>query len=257
MRLGYTVTGKEELIGSYEPEKILRGNAEDYDKQVVVELMTNWNRYNAYARGKHKICREAADDLLSDTLADLASEEFEENSETYKNLEGHIKSRIDYTFAGGMSSTKTSFRPNMRVTPLIIDYEGSDRESSLDLSDKQQVQKGDGLSKSLIDIETEIEDAKPYRYLQQGVDMFKVMYVLVCTEEYSMGTNADFSDTLYILQNILGYDAEALEAIRQQLCGESKFNELWKSLHQIDNGLTKLEGFIGCTDVFKAVFNRA
>jgi hypothetical protein len=61
MRLGYLASGKDELVGSYEQEKILRGVAEDYDKQAVIELMTNWMKYNAYARGKHKICRENAD----------------------------------------------------------------------------------------------------------------------------------------------------------------------------------------------------
>jgi hypothetical protein len=184
----------------------------------------------------------------------LASEDIDETIDICKNLEGHIKSRIDYIYAAGISNPKVTFRPNIRDIPLEFTTDTNDKDSTMDLSDKQQVQRGDGLGKSLIDIQTEIEDAKPYRYLQQGVDMFKVMYVLVASEEYTLDMKHDISDTLYILQNILGYDSDALEAIKQQLCEESKFSELWKSLHQIDNGLTELGNFIGCTEVFKSVF---
>lgn len=253
MRLGYIVTEKDELIGSYEPDKVLKGTAEDYNRPTVVELMQNWNKYRSYARGKHKLCDGNADDLLSCTLSDLASEE-EVNEDTYKSLECHVKARIDYVYASGISNTKVTFRPNNKDVPLEFNYEGSERDSVCDLSDKLQVSKGDGLYKSLIDIRSEIEESKPYRYSYQGVDMFKVLYILMCSDEYA-DMNVELSDTLYILQNILGYDNEALENIKFQLSySDSKMYELWKSLNLIDNSLDVMGEYISCSGLFKSIF---
>lgn len=257
MVLGILGDGRSELLGSYEQEMVLKGSPEDFARPTVNEIQQNWDKYKSYAIGKHFMHPDNADELLALTTLDLATEELIDYEDLliYKNLEAHIKSRIDSVYMGEQSNCTSSVRRNLKEEPLERDYKGSDKDTTYDLSDIKQVQKGDGLEKSLINIMSEIEDVKPYRYLPQGVDMFKVIHLLLCTEEYVDEEEVrDFSDVQGLLQNVYGYDAEALEAIKCQLCENSKFNELWKSLYIVNDGLAALRTFIGCSEFIESVF---
>lgn len=253
MQLRAFISGEQELIGSYEQDRILKGEPENYDKPSVSELTQNWTKYNAYAKGKYKLCQCTADDLLSDTLTNLAQEIITDELvlSGLKSLESHIKSRIDYTYSSGMNNAKTSFRPINNETPLEVNYEGADRDSTYNLSDRLQISKGDGLSKYIIDITSEIEEAKPYRFLSNGVDMFKVIYIMLCGNE---SDEMDLSEIIPILQNVLGYDTESVDIIKKHLYKDSKIYELWRALNAVEDSIIELEKYIGCTNTFKSVF---
>lgn len=255
MQLRTFTSGEQELIGSYEQDKKLKGEPEDYEKPSVLELMQNWPKYNSYARGKFKLCKETADDLLADTSCILAQEIITDELvlSGIKSLESHIKSRIDYTYSSGANNAKTSFRAPNNEVPLEMNYEGTERESTFNLSDKLQVGKGDGLSKYIVDVSSEIEEAKPYRFLTDGIDMFKVLYILLCSSECDEAKLAN-TDVLTILQNVLGYDVSAVEMIKIQLFNESKIRELWRVLSTVEDSLMELEKCVGCTTTFKNVF---
>lgn len=257
MILGGLGNVRSELLGSYEQEMTLKGNPEDFSRPTVHEIQQNWDKYKSYAMSKHFMHPDYADELIALTTLDLATEEFSDYDDllVYKNLEAHIKTRIDTVYQSEQNNTSSSVRRNLKEESIERDYKGSDKDTKYDLTDRKQVQKGDGLEKSLINIKSEIEEVKPYRYLPQGVDMFKVLHLLLCTEEYvNEGETRDFSAVQNLLQNVYGYDAEALEAIKCQLCGNSRFNELWKSLYIVSDGLAALRTFIGCSEYIESVF---
>lgn len=256
MKFGIYDEDRDELLGSYEQEMKLKGTAEDFTRVTVYEIQKNWAKYKSYIVGKFYMNSGDADELLALTTLDLAKEENIEDSvyESYKALESHIKSMIDTVNSRESNSVTSSLRGvKSKEEALEKEYKGYDNDSTYDLSDRQQIQKWDGLDNSLINVQSELEEIKPYRYLSQGVDMLKVIYLMLSADENNW--EDENLKVLDMLQVVLGYDNEAMEAIRIKFTEDTKFIDLWKSLFVSQDGLSVLKAHIGGSAYYDLVFD--
>ena len=73
--------------------------------------------------------------------------------------------------------------------------------------------------------------------------MLKVLYLMLSADDCNWDNKK--MKILEIIQVVLGYDNEAMEAIKMKFTEDSKFIDLWKSLYISQDGLEELKAHIG------------
>lgn len=155
-----------------------------------------------------------------------------------------IKSKMEYLYQVGLSNNFLSFRPNVIELPIEQHISVNNSDVTYDISDIQQLQKGDGLDDVGIDIKAELHYLSAFRYKARSLDILRALLVLIYLEDKMSDMVNTGIDNKKILKLLLNCDDDGVEEVNKQLTTNTDIRTVWRYLHTIPNGAEILKEYV-------------
>lgn len=167
-----------------------------------------------------------------------------------------IKSKMEYLYQVGLSNNTLSFRPNIVELPIEQKVSVNNSEVTYDISDVNQLLKGDGLEDVGIELEAEVRYMSAFRNLEGNMDILKALLVLMYLEDKMSDMVNVGIDNKKILKLLLGCTDDGIDIMQHQLHYNSDVSSLWKYLHSAHNGIACLKKYVYGSDYIETFIQK-